>query len=358
MVPRHARGVLGLERRRARLGVPPAGRRAVRARRRPRSTSQRSACWRCSPAAPSRTRGWRSSSSPWPSPSAFARRSPSLAVVVTTAAYVIQASAASRRGAARRGAVHRHAGRVSRLGRRRLRDPLAAPRTADGARRRASPQDRSRLLSDALAAEQRERKALAEALHDHAIQNLLSARHELEEAGETLSHPALDRADAALAETVGPAARSRLRPAPLRARGGAGSRPRSVRSAGRQRVAGAPGAAARSALPRPVTRRTSSSSRRRASCWRTSFGTRTPPKSASASPSGTASSCSSSRTTAGASRRGCPKRLADGHIGLAAQRVRVEAAGGRMELLSAPGDGTRVEVRVPSTVAESGRADG
>ena len=40
-------------------------------------------------------------------------------------------------------------------------------------------------------------------------------------------------------------------------------------------------------------------------------------------------------------------RLADGHIGLAAQRVRVEAAGGRMELLSAPGDGTRVEVRVP-----------
>ena len=67
-----------------------------------------------------------------------------------------------------------------------------------------------------------------------------------------------------------------------------------------------------------------------------------------ASPSGTASSCSSSRTTGAASRRGGPaERLADGHIGLAAQRVRVEAAGGRMELLSAPGDGTRVEVRVP-----------
>ena len=43
------------------------------------------------------------------------------------------------------------------------------------------------------------------------------------------------------------------------------------------------------------------------------------------------------------------ERLADGHIGLAAQRVRVEAAGGWMELLSAPGDGTRVEVRVPTT---------
>jgi two-component system NarL family sensor kinase len=62
---------------------------------------------------------------------------------------------------------------------------------------------RSRLLADAVAAEQRERKALAEALHDQAIQNLLSARHELEEARETVSHPALERAEDALAETVG-----------------------------------------------------------------------------------------------------------------------------------------------------------
>src|SRR5919202_447781 len=62
--------------------------------------------------------------------------------------------------------------------------------------------ERSRLLADTLEAEQRERRALAESLHDHALQNLLSARHELEEAGEGTSHPALDRADRALAETV------------------------------------------------------------------------------------------------------------------------------------------------------------
>jgi two-component system NarL family sensor kinase len=43
------------------------------------------------------------------------------------------------------------------------------------------------------------------------------------------------------------------------------------------------------------------------------------------------------------------ERLADGHIGLAAQRVRIESAGGRMELFSAPGAGTRVAVRVPGT---------
>jgi two-component system NarL family sensor kinase len=47
------------------------------------------------------------------------------------------------------------------------------------------------------------------------------------------------------------------------------------------------------------------------------------------------------------------ERLADGHIGLAAQRVRIESAGGRMEVFSAPGDGTRVEVRVPATPVRS-----
>jgi two-component system NarL family sensor kinase len=42
------------------------------------------------------------------------------------------------------------------------------------------------------------------------------------------------------------------------------------------------------------------------------------------------------------------KRLAEGHIGLASQRIRVEAVGGRLEIHTAPGSGTRVEVRLPS----------
>ena len=194
--------LLGVERRRARLGVPAPGRRAVRARRRPRSTSPRSACWRCSRAARSRTRGSRSSSSRWRSPSASARRSRRPRSSSRRPPTCIQAVAPPGGAAAGGGALHRHAGRVPRLGRRRLRPPLAAARPAHGAGR-APRGERSRLLADALEAEQRERKALAEALHDHAIQNLLSARHELEEAGEARSHPALDRADAALAETVG-----------------------------------------------------------------------------------------------------------------------------------------------------------
>ena len=61
---------------------------------------------------------------------------------------------------------------------------------------------RQRLLADALSAEERERQILAEQLHDHAIQNLLSVGHELEEAGDGIGHPALKRAEAVLAETV------------------------------------------------------------------------------------------------------------------------------------------------------------
>jgi two-component system, NarL family, sensor kinase len=42
------------------------------------------------------------------------------------------------------------------------------------------------------------------------------------------------------------------------------------------------------------------------------------------------------------------KRLADGHIGLPSQRVRIESAGGKLEIDSAPGAGTRVSARVPA----------
>ena len=46
-----------------------------------------------------------------------------------------------------------------------------------------------------------------------------------------------------------------------------------------------------------------------------------------------------------------PERLAEGvaegHVGLASQRVRVEAAGGSMHIASAPGEGTGVAIRVP-----------
>src|SRR5262249_9468502 len=42
------------------------------------------------------------------------------------------------------------------------------------------------------------------------------------------------------------------------------------------------------------------------------------------------------------------ERLSEGHIGLPSQRVRIESAGGRLEIQSKPGEGTRVEARVPA----------
>jgi two-component system NarL family sensor kinase len=39
--------------------------------------------------------------------------------------------------------------------------------------------------------------------------------------------------------------------------------------------------------------------------------------------------------------------VADGHIGLASARERVETGGGRFELRTAPQAGTRVEIRLP-----------
>ncbi|HET6642943.1 MAG TPA: ATP-binding protein, partial [Gaiellaceae bacterium] len=41
------------------------------------------------------------------------------------------------------------------------------------------------------------------------------------------------------------------------------------------------------------------------------------------------------------------ERLAQGHIGLAAQRLRVESAGGTFDVRSSPGWGTTVEMRLP-----------
>ena len=101
---------------------------------------------------------------------------------------------------------------------------------------------RSRLLADALSAEQRERKALAEGLHDHAVQNLLSALHELEEATEDSPHPALGAGRAGPRRHRAGAARGDLRASSLRPRRGRARCRRAFRGhacggAGRRRAA-------------------------------------------------------------------------------------------------------------------------
>jgi two-component system, NarL family, sensor kinase len=269
-----------------------------------------------------------------------------IAVVVTTATYVIQAAAhpaASLPDAVR--FIATQAGYLAWVGVACVMlSQLLEGRTELAARLAA---DRSRLLTDALEAEQRERKALAEALHDHAIQNLLSARHELEEAGEAVTHPALARADDALVAAAGQlreavfdlhpyvleaagleaalrsianeaAARGRLRlrldlRCPDRHDGD-----QLVFSAARELLANV----VRHAEAKGVDLRRVETNGQLVLVVEDD-GRGFPPERPS-------------------------ERLADGHIGLAAQRVRIESAGGRMEVFSAPGEGTRVEVRVPA----------
>jgi two-component system NarL family sensor kinase len=279
-----------------------------------------------------------------------------LAVVLTTATYVTQAAvhAAPDRAAATRFIVTQ-AGYLAWIGVACVLLSLLLERRTELAAHLAA--DRARLLTDALEAEQRERKALAEALHDHAIQNLLSARHELEEAGEALEHPSLARADAALIATAVQLREAvfELHPYVLEA-AGLESALRSIaqEAAARGRFhlsldLHGPGRHPHDRLVFSAARELLSNVVRHAEA--TEVGVRL------------AERGDELVLVVEDDGRGFPaerpaERLADGHIGLAAQRVRVEAAGGHMELLSAPGAGTRVEVRVPTTVAGNGRAGG
>jgi two-component system NarL family sensor kinase len=207
-------------------------------------------------------------------------------------------------------------------------------------------ESRTRLLTDALSAEQRERKALAEALHDQAIQNLLSARHEIEEAGEAFTHPALARADMALADTVGElrnavfelhpyvldeaGLEAALRSVAQQAAGRGGFDLQvDLHYAGRNTQDQLLFSAARELLANAVQH----SEARRVSVQLTEEGGEVV-------------------LVVSDDGRGFPperlaQRLADGHVGLASQRVRVEAAGGTMDVASRPREGTRVEIRLP-----------
>jgi two-component system NarL family sensor kinase len=269
-----------------------------------------------------------------------------VAAVVTTSAYVIQASAhpaASEPEAVRFILVQ--AGFLAWVGLACAFLSLLLSRRTELVNRLA--EERSRLLADALEAEQRERKALAEALHDQALQNLLSARHELQEADEASVHPAHGRADEALAQTVDQLRQAvfELHPYVLE-EAGLKAALRSVA----QQAAGHAGfdleldlryenGHSREPLLFSAARELLSNVVRHAEAKRVTVRL---------------------VETDGVivlavedDGRGFPperlvERLADGHVGLASQRVRVEAAGGSLDVDSVPGDGTRVEITLPA----------
>jgi two-component system NarL family sensor kinase len=267
------------------------------------------------------------------------------AVVVATAAYIVEAfahPAASLPGAPR--FIATQAGFIAWVGVACVLLSVLLARRTKLALELADA--RARLLNDALQAEQRERQALAEALHDHALQNLLSARHELQEAAETLSHPALTRADDSLVETLG-----QLREAVV------DLHPYVLEEAGLE-------AALRAAANQAATQG------RLALELDLDYGRRHPREQlvfsaarellanvvrhAEASTLELRLAGENGKLELVVADDGCgfalaelPERLAEGHVGLATQRVRVEAAGGMLVIASAPGAGTRVEVTVP-----------
>lgn len=206
---------------------------------------------------------------------------------------------------------------------------------------------RRRLTTEVLTAEERQRRSLAEGLHDHAIQNLLSARHDLEEVADSSDHPGLRRADEALAETVAdlreavfelhpyvleqaglPAA---LRTVAQRAARHGGFRLRFDLQNGRR--------SAHDAVLLAAARELLANAAHHAGAENVTVGLREDRGSVV---------LEVADDGFGFDPEELPLRLAEGHIGLHSQRERVEGVGGRFEVQSAPGEGTLVRIHVPA----------
>jgi two-component system NarL family sensor kinase len=280
---------------------------------------------------------------------AFRFRAPvtAAAAVVTTTAYVVQAAvhpATSSTPEAKR-FIATQAGFLAWVGLACALLSLLLGRRTELVNRLAD--ERSRLLADALEAEQRERRALSESLHDSALQNLLSARHELEEAAEAGAHPALERADRALTETVAELREAvfELHPYVLDEAGLKAA----LRAVAQQAAARGgftlkldlhyDGRHPRDPLLFSAARELLTNVVRHANASRVTVRL--------AEDDG-ACELAVEDDGRGFTAQQLSERLAEGHVGLASQRVRVEAAGGSMTVDSVVGGGARVSIRLPN----------
>jgi two-component system NarL family sensor kinase len=206
---------------------------------------------------------------------------------------------------------------------------------------------RRQLLADVLTAEERERRALAESLHDSAIQNLLSSKHDLEEVAALAPHPSLDRAERALSATVGELRETifELHPYVLEQAGlEAALRSVSARVARRGgfRVhfdLDYDGSHAREDLLLGVARELLVNAAEHARAANVTVRLQ--------SRDGEVELCVSDDGV-GFDTSLIAERLAHGHIGLSSQRLRLESAAGSLELGSAPGRGTVARARLPA----------
>jgi two-component system NarL family sensor kinase len=204
---------------------------------------------------------------------------------------------------------------------------------------------RQALLADVMSAEDRERRRLAESLHDHAIQNLLAARQDVEEAAAAGPRVELERARATLTELLSDlrSAIFELHPHVID-RAGLEAALRAVA----QRAARQGGfdvdldVSYRQRHPHEVlllgaAREFLANAARHAHATRVTLRL--------------AEDNGSIVLVAHDDGAGFDPALADpaatGHIGLVSQRERLEAIGGGLEIASAPGTGTTVTARLP-----------
>lgn len=211
---------------------------------------------------------------------------------------------------------------------------------------------RRQLLAEVMGAEERERRELAESLHDHAIQSLLAARQDVDDALKSRSFPDLVRIRSVLGETLDDlrGAIFELHPHVLQH---AGLEPALKAVAERASRRGGfdvdlyveyPRRHPDEALLLGAAREFLANVARHARAGRVALtlaereggivlvtrddGVGFDPVAVERSP-------------------------ASGHIGLLSQRERIEASGGRLEIASAPGAGTEITVWLPARKADS-----
>jgi two-component system, NarL family, sensor kinase len=206
--------------------------------------------------------------------------------------------------------------------------------------------ERERLMAEAVTAEERERQALADSLHDTAIQNLLSARHDLQELEDVVASPALQRADAALESTVTQLREAvfELHPYVLEAVGLESAlttvAERAARSGRFQlRVeARAVGRSPHERLLLSAARELLTNVAKHADARQVSLRL---------TEEDGYIVLSIHDDGRGFDESALADRVADGHIGLAAHRARIENVGGTLTVARARAGGTSAEVRVP-----------
>lgn len=208
--------------------------------------------------------------------------------------------------------------------------------------------DRTALLSDLVALEQREQRDLAEALHDGALQYVLGARLELDdvEAGDPV---AVERADAALQEAVRllRSTTAALHPAVLDAAGlpaALSDLAETVRARGRLAVEldvqdWPPDLrTAQDGLLLSTARELVTNAVKHADAGSVRISLRR---------SDDEAVLTVSDDGRGMSGVDLDDRLAEGHLGLASRRVRIAAARGSLVLHPGTPGGTRIEARLP-----------